>query len=796
MPDSAQAQVDAVSASPSHSKSKSLGQRLLSITSGGLLTSLSIPVRIAIACLLPLIAFSVFAGMDLMGKRAISSQSAHIATIAEAAPTITALVHQLQIERGASAGFINSKGHAFGDTMRNQRPVTDTALSAWQKSMAGLSEDVAGTKFARDIGDIKSKLAGLGDNRSGIDGGKLTTPQAAKLYTSAISKLIGLIDDLGGMTDDGRVVQKATAWNALVRRKEYAGQERAMGAAGFGAGQFSPGVYRNFLRSRDLGEAQAALLTRNATQEENDFVAQTLKGPAVDEFMRIEAIAANEPFAKTTGGVTGPQWFKAATDYIDVLKTIEDRMAKDFLSVVNSITDEAGSGFRNVLILFVGLLVVTGGLTVIIALSITRPITQLVSTMGELAQGNNDVEVPGAERGDEIGTMARAVLVFRDAAVEKIRLQKESEEQRVLSEEEKRRNAEAQAKADEERRQQTEEERRQQEAIKAKAAEEQAQIQAKIAEEQAQVVNALAEGLGKLASGDLTFRLGDNFTDAYKKIRDDFNATLAQLQKTMRAITVATSEVASTAAEISDSTTNLSQRTEEQAASVEETSASMEEIAGTVKNNAANAQQASQFTGNTRGVANKSGEVVAQAVSAMARIEESSSNISEIISVIDEIARQTNLLALNAAVEAARAGEAGRGFAVVAQEVRSLAQRCSQAAKDIKDLIVASSGQVKEGVDLVNRAGTSLSEIVDSIKRVADIVTQIATGSEEQAVGIEQINKALTQMDEVTQQNSALVEQNAAAAKALEDQARAMKDQVSFFRLDAAPAAAPVASAA
>ena len=168
----------------------------------------------------------------------------------------------------------------------------------------------------------------------------------------------------------------------------------------------------------------------------------------------------------------------------------------------------------------------------------------------------------------------------------------------------------------------------------------------------------------------------------------------------------------------------------------------------------------------------------------MARIEESSRKISDIIGVIDEIARQTNLLALNAAVEAARAGEAGRGFAVVASEVRSLAQRSSQAAKDIKDLITNSTGQVKEGVDLVNRAGTALNEIVESIKKVADIVSDIANASAEQATGIEQVNKALTQMDEVTQQNSALVEENAATAKTLEHQAKAMDERVAFFQLD------------
>jgi methyl-accepting chemotaxis protein len=193
---------------------------------------------------------------------------------------------------------------------------------------------------------------------------------------------------------------------------------------------------------------------------------------------------------------------------------------------------------------------------------------------------------------------------------------------------------------------------------------------------------------------------------------------------------------------------------------------------------------ARDLTRNTSEVAGRGGQVVAQAVDAMARIEESSRKISDIIVVIDEIARQTNLLALNAAVEAARAGEAGRGFAVVASEVRSLAQRSSQAAKDIKDLIVNSSGQVQEGVALVNRAGTSLKEIVEAIKSVADMVSDIANASAEQSTGLEQINKALNQMDEVTQQNSAMVEENAASARTLEQQAEAMTERLAAFRLE------------
>jgi methyl-accepting chemotaxis protein len=299
--------------------------------------------------------------------------------------------------------------------------------------------------------------------------------------------------------------------------------------------------------------------------------------------------------------------------------------------------------------------------------------------------------------------------------------------------------------------------------------------------------------LGALADGDLTRRVTGDYQGIFATLKDDANAMSDRIAATISEIKTAADEVSNAAAEISTATTNLSQRTEEQAASLEETSASMEQMAATVKKNAESAQQANQFANGTQEVAGRGGNVVAEAVGAMARIEESSRKIADIIGVIDEIARQTNLLALNAAVEAARAGEAGRGFAVVASEVRSLAQRSSQAAKDIKDLITNSSGQVKEGVELVNRAGGSLTEIVDSIKKVAEIVSAIATASGEQSTGIEQVNIALSQMDEATQQNSALVEENAATAKTLAHQAAAMNERVSIFKLGEASSAGDVA---
>lgn len=304
----------------------------------------------------------------------------------------------------------------------------------------------------------------------------------------------------------------------------------------------------------------------------------------------------------------------------------------------------------------------------------------------------------------------------------------------------------------------------------------------------------IQEGMIKVAGGDFNVSLPRmESKDEVGQIVSAVSTMIDQVRHTISEIKSSAREVTNASAEIATATGDLSQRTEQQAAALEQTSASMVEISDTVRRNAENAKAATQTANSTSAVADRGGDVVGRAVIAMARIEESSRKISDIISVIDEIARQTNLLALNAAVEAARAGEAGRGFAVVASEVRSLAQRSSQAAKDIAQLITTSGGQVKEGVELVNQAGEALTEIVGSIRTVASVVSEIATASSEQATGLDEIKTALNQMDDATQRNSALVEENAATAKTLEYQAKTMDEQVAFFQIDnAAGTSSPV----
>jgi len=295
--------------------------------------------------------------------------------------------------------------------------------------------------------------------------------------------------------------------------------------------------------------------------------------------------------------------------------------------------------------------------------------------------------------------------------------------------------------------------------------------------------------LRAIADGDLTARMEGDFHGVFATMRDDANATVAQLTDIVGRIQEASTSINTAAGEIASGNSDLSRRTEQQAANLEETAASMEELTSTVRQNAESARQANQLAIGAAGVASQGGEVVGKVVTTMSEIEQSSKRIAEIISVIDGIAFQTNILALNAAVEAARAGEQGRGFAVVASEVRTLAQRSANAAKEIKGLIETSVDKVADGSALVNQAGATMGEIVSSVQRVTDIMAEISAASQEQSAGIEQVNQTITQMDETTQQNAALVEEASAAARSMEEQAQALSESVSVFKLHAAVAA-------
>jgi methyl-accepting chemotaxis protein len=309
--------------------------------------------------------------------------------------------------------------------------------------------------------------------------------------------------------------------------------------------------------------------------------------------------------------------------------------------------------------------------------------------------------------------------------------------------------------------------------VRAQAESEREQIR----QDYAGVVDALSEGVQRLSGGDLTYRIERQMPQQYEGLRTNFNSAVAQLQQVVRGMLDGADTIRNGASEISRASDDLSRRTEQQAASLEETAAALDEITATVQKTAAGARQASDAVTSTRSDAEKGGSVVREAVTAMSEIERSSSQVSQIIGVIDEIAFQTNLLALNAGVEAARAGDAGRGFAVVAQEVRALAQRSADAAKEIKQLISRSTEQVGAGVALVGETGEALERIFQRVAEIDGLVSEIAVSVQEQSSGLSQVNIAINQMDQATQQNAAMVEESTAATRALTQES----EQLSAF---------------
>ncbi|MFK7855708.1 MAG: methyl-accepting chemotaxis protein [Granulosicoccus sp.] len=631
------------------------------------LTSLSLRKKLMLLIGIPIVAILALAGLESGRLVPLLSDSNRFVYLVDLSVQGSRAVHELQKERGASAGYLGSSGSKFGQALTQQRPLTDKQLSLFREIREQFDEEKFEQSTIKSIRTIDSLIVQLATMRRSVDSQSISVADQVAFYTNLNKQFLSLTDSLAQYSPSGEIANTGTAFSTFLQSKERAGIERAILSNVFAKDSFGEGQYERFSQLVNTQNIYLQVFGTAASEAQVEILRDASNDSSFSQVDRMRSIAEER---KATGsfGVDPENWFATITQKITKLKEVEDALA-------TTVREQAGDKADAVFFQaeeFAVLTLVAFVLSGVLGWRITRQILGSVNAARSIAlainNGNLNTVVPSTSS-DEVGQMLSALSGMQDN---------------------------------------------------------------------------LKGIVGTAQSVSNSIRAGANT--------------------------------------IHSSTITLNERTNEQSSSLESTASSTEEISSTVRHNAERASEAQSLAHQAHGHAAEGGQVVDGAVSAMAEITNSSREIAEIISVIDDIAFQTNLLALNAAVEAARAGEQGRGFAVVASEVRTLAGRSAEAAREIKQLITRSVEKVESGSEMVGRSGDTLKKIVESVSEVKTLMDAMATAGEEQAIGVEGINKSMVDMDGITQKNLTMVQDVASASEAMKHQAETLDQQLSFFK--------------
>ena len=693
---------------------------------------MSISSRILMLIFVCLGALIGLSGWTLVDRWTVDQQMQRLMTGCSVIETVSELVGALQKERGRSSLLLSSKGTRNAAELQAQRQVTDLKVSFFTAAVHQAVLGKLGGDVLTQAEGVVAALRDLEPLRSGVSGLAFTPKQAIERYSALIARALDLSAIIARDADHSDIKNFEFALGALQGATERFGLMRAIGSGGLAAGGFLPDQLFQLssldAEARDLVKsfkvyAPAAIV---ATY---DAAAATPQGSELD---RLKTVVLATPAGTRVPGLDSEQWFGVATARVDGLRTIADDLLRTFLSQAEqtrrSATLQLALAAAAIAVLIVAI-VVFGILTM---RSITELIKAMAASMRRLAAGDHAIVVPAVDRKDELGDMARALLVFRAAALDKARLESET------------------------------------------------------ATERARVTDLVGDGLSRLAARDLSWRMPDAMPPAFAKLRTDYNQALDQLQRAMLSVTDSASGISAGSREAAQGADGIARRTERQAASMDETAAALDLITATVQRSADGAAHVSAFVRDARAEAEAGGAVAEEATRAMADIDASSRQIGQIIGVIEEIAAQTNLLALNAAIEAARGGQTGRGFGVVATEIRTLAQRSQRAADQVKALISTSMGHVGKGVTLVDQTGSALQRILSRVAEVSVEVTDIAESARTQSETLAALNAAMRDIDRVTKENTRLLEGANEASRALAVETEGLTDLVGSFRVKVA----------
>ena len=855
---------------------------------------LNLSKKLIILLMAPILVMLYFAGTRFIASEAIYIESSKLIELSKVGVLASNLVHELQKERGATAGFLGSKGERFGPEMLAQRKQTDSAEKTLRDYLENeIDMHEVDKEFARMTAQSLKEVERKSAVRQQADQQQIALKEALAYYTDLNAMLLDLVSLQAKLDSDKDLSIMTAAYANFLLGKERAGIERAVLSNVFAQDRFPPGMLNKLIALITIQDTYTKVFKSLATEDALQLYAKTYTGELVEQTQKMRDIALEKGEAGGFG-VDAVYWFKTQTGKINLLKKVEDGLAEQLIATADRIAGRAWNELLVLGLIVLGSLLASLGIGFLMARSIYHQLggepSRIAEIAEQIAQGNLDMQLTLKGK-RETGVYATMHKMQRDLKTRIERERQESAESSRLKTaldsvstnvimtdpdyniiylnpavQQMFRNAEKDLRRDLPNfnaekllganidlfHKEPAHQRRMLDKLNSPISSEfqvggrtlkvtanpvrdvegkrigtvvewidrtsevaveneidgivdaakhgdlgqRIALQGKsgffsrlgsgindLIDSIEEVFGEIAETMQRMADGDMSTPISRDYSGTFETVKNNVNETLDKLKEMVTRLRDTSDDIKTAADEIASGNNSLSARTEQQASSLEETASSMEELTSTVRNNADNAQQARQLANSARNDAEHGGEVVHKAVQAMESVNSASSKIAEIIGVIDAIAFQTNLLALNASVEAARAGEQGRGFAVVATEVRNLAGRSATAAKEIKMLINDTVEKVNNGADLVNQSGKTLDEIIVSVKKVSDIISEIAASSQEQSAGIDQVNQAVTNMDEMTQQNAALAEETSAAALSMNEKAQEMDEMISLFKV-------------